>query len=55
MTREEQLGLDAAVETPWIAAASTADQLTTQECIYNTEQLHYTSAAQRSATDRPKA
>ena len=31
----------------WIAAASTADQHTTHNCIYNTELIKHTSAAQR--------
>ena len=54
---EEQyslLGLDAQSRRAWIATASTADQLTTQECIYNTERLQPTIAAQRQSAKSQK-
>ena len=57
MTGAHSLDLDLMLsrDAAWIAAGSTVDKHTTQECIYNTELIKHTSAAQRSATDRPKA
>ena len=42
-------------DAAWIAAASTADQHTTQQCTHNTELIKHTSAAQRQGTTNQKA
>jgi hypothetical protein len=53
MTREEQqLGVDASTAP---AAQQAPPTCTTQECIYNTELIKHTSAAQRQSTKRQQA
>ena len=49
MTGAHSKGLDLMLsrDAAWIAAGSTVDKHTTQECIYNTELIKHTSAAQR--------